>query len=443
MIEQEALPQNVAHIPRGVADYFWQEAQERRALEAELLETFRRWGYGDVIPPMFEFADVLNARASAKLQSQLIRFLDRDGSTVALRPDMTIAVARLVATRLHDLPMPQRFCYAGSVFRHIETQGGRQREFRQAGVELIGAARPQADAEVLALTVEAMRVAGLHDFRLVIGQLQFFTGLLKDLNLNPIQQQALHQAINRNSAPALEDFLRDVPLRTQQRHSVEALPSLSGSDPEIVIDRADRLCLNYTMHAALENLRAIVNSLDAFGMADTVILDLTEINDLGYYTGLTFEALAPGQGFSLAGGGRYDHLVGTFGDPQPAVGVALGVDRLLLANRSQLGAARSAEPYPPQILVNTGDSAACLQWVRGLREQGLRVKVDVCALDGCELWAAAQRMEIPTALVWREDGIEVYEGDAQDQPARFLTAEHAATLWHPSGEQTGGGNNAD
>jgi ATP phosphoribosyltransferase regulatory subunit len=197
------------------------------------------------------------------------------------------------------------------------------------------------------------------------------------------------------------------------------------------------------MHAALENLRAIVNSLDAFGMADTVILDLTEINDLGYYTGLTFEALAPGQGFSLAGGGRYDHLVGTFGDPQPAVGVALGVDRLLLANRSQLGAARSAEPYPPQILVNTGDSAACLQWVRGLREQGLRVKVDVCALDGCELWAAAQRMEIPTALVWREDGIEVYEGDAQDQPARFLTAEHAATLWHPSGEQTGGGNNAD
>ena len=200
MIEQQALPQHVAHIPRGVADYFWQEAYERRALEAELLETFRRWGYGDVIPPMFEFADVLNARASDKLQAQLYRFLDRDGSMLALRPDMTIAVARLVGTRLHDLPMPQRFCYAGSVFRHIETQGGRQREFRQAGVELIGASRPQADAEMLALTVEAMQVAGLHEFRAGGRPASNFSGLLKDLNLDPAQQQALLHAIDRNSA---------------------------------------------------------------------------------------------------------------------------------------------------------------------------------------------------------------------------------------------------
>jgi len=434
MSEQEALSQHIAHIPRGVADYFWQEAQERRALEARLLETFRLWGYGDVIPPMFEFADVLNARASSKLQSQLIRFLDRDGSTVALRPDMTIAVARLVATRLHDLPIPQRFCYAGSVFRHIETQGGRQREFRQAGVELIGAAKPQADAEVLALTVEAMRVAGLHDFRLVIGQLQFFTGLLKDLNLNPMQQKALEQAINRNSAPALEDFLRDVPLRTQQRHTVEELPSLSSSSrPEIVIDRADRICLNYTMHAALENLRAIVNSLDAFGMADTILLDLTEINDLGYYTGLTFEALAPGQGFSLAGGGRYDHLVGTFGNPQPAVGVALGVDRLLLARESQRAGSRMTGPCPPHAIVNTSDSAACLQWVRNRREQGIQIKVDVCDHDGATLWAEAQRLGISRALVWTGNGFDVYEGGAQDQPDRFLSPEEAASLWQKHG----------
>ena len=437
MIEQEALPQHVAHIPRGVADYFWQEAQERRALEAELLETFRRWGYGDVIPPMFEFADVLNARASAKLQSQLYRFLDRDGSTLALRPDMTIAVARLVATRLHDLPMPQRFCYAGSVFRHIETQGGRQREFRQAGVELIGAASPQADAEVLALTVEAMRVAGLHDFKLVIGQLQFFTGLLKDLNLNPVQQQALQQAIDRNSAAELEEFLRDVPLRTQQRRTVEELPFLSGHDPESVIDRADRLCLNYAMHAALENLRAIVVCLDAHGMADTVILDLTEINDLGYYTGLTFEALAPGQGFSLAGGGRYDHLVGTFGDPQPAVGVALGVNRLLLARHTQAAEARAIGPCPPHLLVNTGDSAACLQWVRRWREQGKRVAVDVCSHDGATLWAEAERLGVPMALVWKGDRFDVYEAGAELQPARFLTPEEVSEVLRMQGGDDG------
>ena len=124
MIDNKSPETITTHIPRGVADYFWQEAQERRTLEAALLETFRRWGYGDVIPPMFEFADVLNARASAKLQSQLYRFLDRDGSTLALRPDMTIAVARLVGTRLHDCPCPSASAMPAASFATSKPRPG-------------------------------------------------------------------------------------------------------------------------------------------------------------------------------------------------------------------------------------------------------------------------------------------------------------------------------
>lgn len=413
MIDTDLRTRTVAHIPRGVADYFWQEAQLRRAVENDLLETFRRWGYGDVIPPIFEYADVLEQRANAGLRATMYRFLDRDGSTLALRPDMTIAVARLVGTRLHDWPMPQRFCYAGSVFRYIEPQAGRQREFRQAGIELFGVSTAAADAEILALTATGLRAVGVTNFRLVTGQLGYFSGLLADLKLQPADQAALTAAVNRNSAAALDDFLRDVPLRTQQRRTVEELPLLSGDDPAAILAQAERHCLNYAMHAALANLRAICTQLDHYGLADTLFLDLTEINNLGYYTGLTFEALAPGLGFSVAGGGRYDNLVGTFGPAQPAVGAALGIDRILLARRARNGA-DATHPHPPHALVHCGHDPACVRLVQRWRDHGLHIAVDIEDRAAASLLQSTRQVGIPHLLLWDGAGFQVY-GAAGDE----------------------------
>jgi ATP phosphoribosyltransferase regulatory subunit len=414
-----------AQIPRGVADYFWEEAYARRRLEATLLELFRSWGYQDVISPMFEYADTFHHRSSAKLQSELYRFLDRDGSTLTLRADMTIPVARLVGVRLHDRPMPQRFCYAGSVFRYGETRAGRQREFTQAGFELIGAGSPAADAEVIALTIHAMRAAALRNTKLVLGQLQFFHGLLQDLRLTVEQSTHLQQAIDRNSEAELADFLRTTPLRTQQRHTVENFPLLSGPDAQAVIAHADRLCLNYVMHKALANLRDIYRVLEAYGVADDVYLDLTEINNLGYYTGISFEVLIPGVGFSLGGGGRYDNLIGTFGPPQPAVGVALGVDRLLNAQRITNPAEATASTMP-QLLVAANNSAECIALVSEWRQQGLRVVVNVDGSQGEELWRVAQKSAIALAATWTGQGFDLYGFDP-DQPAsvRFVAQSEA------------------
>ncbi len=387
-------------IPYGVADYFWTESLQRQQLMDVLLETFRRWGYGDVIPPTFEFADSLSAQASPKLQAEMYRFLDRDGSTLALRPEFTTPLARLVATRLHDWPMPQRFCYAGSVFRYVAPQAGRQREFLQAGIELIGASTPEADAEVLALTVAALRAAELADFQVVVGQIRYFGGMLADLKLDPAHEEALREAIDRKSEPALEAFLREVPLRTQQRRTVEELPDLNGSRLDQIIDLADRYCLNYEMHAALENLRAICDVLAAYGVADAIDLDLTEIRNLGYYTGITFEALAPGLGFGIASGGRYDDLVGRFGKAQPAVGVALGVDRLLLARKRQFG--EHGAPHPPMVdaLAITNDDSSALAQVQRWREAGQRIQVEVNGRTHAEVVSFAQKMGIARVLHW-------------------------------------------
>ncbi len=398
-------------IPYGVADYFWHDALRRQQMMNTLLEGFRRWGYGDVLPPMFEFSESLSIQASTGLQAEMYRFLDRDGSTLALRPEFTTPVARLVATRLHDRPMPQRFCYVGSVFRYIDQpQAGRQREFWQAGIELIGAPSPDADAEVLALTCDTLSRVGLYDFRIVLGQIRYFSGLLADLKLTPPQEMALQEAIDRKSEPALADFLRDVPLRTGQRRTVEELPLLNGNDLEKVIAHADRHCLNHEMHAALENLRAICRVLDAYGVTEQVALDLAEIRNLGYYTGITFEVLTPGSiGSTIGSGGRYDDLLAKFGRSQPAVGVALGVDRMLLARQYQSGERLPPRPVPADRLVITQGNRAALAQVQTWREAGERIQVEVNSRPMDDVLTYASQVQIPCVMVWIGTQFEEYQ----------------------------------
>jgi ATP phosphoribosyltransferase regulatory subunit len=383
-------------IPRGVADYFWGEAARRRDLEAALLRAFRAWGYGDVIPPSFEYADTFGRRGSAELQAELCRFLDRDGSMLALRADMTIAVARLVGTRLHDWSMPQRFCYAGSVFRDVEPRAGQQREFGQAGIELIGSEAPAADAEVLALTAQALQAVGLHDFRIVIGQMQYFDGLRQALQLEPAREIQLQRAVDRNSEAELAAFLDDAALPRLMHLAVQELPALSGADVYALLGRAAGLCLNETMQSAVSNLRAICEVLAAHGVLHKVSLDLTEIHNLGYYTGITFEVLAHGIGYRLASGGRYDNLVGSFGDPQPAVGAAFGLERLLLALDDTSG--RVPAPVAADVLVSGGADAGCIELINRARNLGLHVVVDLQGRRGEALWQLAQHQRIGTAV---------------------------------------------
>jgi ATP phosphoribosyltransferase regulatory subunit len=394
-------------VPQGVADYFWNDAYARRHLESHLLELFRTWGYRDVIPPLFEYAETFERGAGGKLRAETYRFLDRDGSTLALRPDMTIPVARLVGVRLHDHPMPQRYCYAGSVFRYTAPQAGRQREFTQTGIELIGASGAAADAEVIALAIEAVRTAGITDFRLVLGQIAYFDALLHELQLTPAQTTNLLHAIDRNSQADLADFLRDTPLRTQQRHTIEGLPHLAGSDATAIIDHAERLSLNYAMHRSLANLRSIVQALDTYGLSDYVYLDMSEINNLGYYTGISFEVLVPGLGFPVGSGGRYDNLIGAFGTSQPAVGVALGIDRLLVARRQSNPLAHLDASNQPALLIDADGDPACLQIVQNLRKQGLRVIVTVDDLSEDELRLAVHHQGARYGLVWTGLGFKI------------------------------------
>ena len=400
-------------VPFGVADYFWDGARERQGLLDQLMETFRAWGYGDVIPPMFEFDANLSAQYDDRLRSDMYRFLDRDGSTLSLRPEFTTSVARLVGARLHDWPMPQRFCYGGSVFRYLEPQAGQQREFWQVGGELIGAPTPAADAEILALTAASLQVAELTDYRLILGHIGYYRNLLQALALTQEQSQRLQYALNRKSEPLLAEFLRDTPLRTGQRQAVETLPHLVGGDISSILSQAERHIQNSGMHEALQNLRRIVEALAGYEILDKLIIDLTEIRNLGYYTGISFEALAPGLGTAVGSGGRYDDLVGQFGPPQPAVGVALGVDLLQLArSRQEAGEAKDSPRHCLPALALAQGSSAALAEVQLLRAAGLPVQLDVNGLSIDSALEYAAQTGIRDVLQW-DNGFLHHRSDGE------------------------------
>ncbi len=208
--------------------------------------------------------------------------------------------------------------------------------------------------------------------------MQYFDGLLQALQLTPEAQVRLTQAIDRNSEPELAAFLAATPLPRRQQRALAELPRLGGADIDDILHRAERLALNTPMQHAVVNLRAICEVLAACGMLERVTFDLSEIHNLGYYTGITFEVLAPGVGFRIASGGRYDHLIGTFGAPLPAVGAALGLERVLLAWR--LGAtAPPPHPLAPDLVVATGNHPAAFAFVAEARRAGVRIALD---LDG-------------------------------------------------------------
>ncbi len=372
----------VGALPYGVRDLFLDEAARLSSLEDTWRRLFAAWAYARVIPPTYEHYDVLLMGSGVELEEQVFRVLDREGNILALRSDLTTQVARIVGTKLFDLPLPLRFYYLANVFRYDEPQAGRQREFRQAGVELIGAGSAEADAEVLALTIEALRSAGLCDFQLNVGHLGLFRALAAEARLATGPMEAVRAALNRKDTQGLAEVLDRLHLAGPTAEALQCLPTLCGG-PEILA-QAGTLSRHPAARAAVERLQAIHEALARREQADHVIFDLGETRGMGYYTGIAFEGFTPGLGFPICSGGRYDELIGRYGPSRPAVGVALATERVLLA-------LTSASPAPATADLLVAAPVARERWreVERLRSRGWRVEADVLERSEAELRALA------------------------------------------------------
>jgi len=413
-----------SQIPHGVQDRFLAEAARRRRAEEVVRECFARWGYQEVIPPTFEFYENLSIGASAELKEAMYRFLDQKGRTLALRADFTPQMARMAATKLFDQPMPLRCSYVGSLFRYEEPQAGRKREFTQAGIELIGADTAEADAEVVALSIAALEALELRSFQVNLGQMAFFRYLTRGLPEETLV--AVREAIDHKNQARLLEALDQAGLTGNRARLLKRLPALIGGSD--VVEEALDLCAGVResagTSAALERLSEVYRLLQAYGVADRVILDLSEVRGMDYYTGITFRGVAPGLGWPVLSGGRYDDLIARFGRPLAAIGFGIGIERALLIQSHQGAPVPSPAPH---LLVHSCDHAACLALLRRLREKGCRVELDVLRLKGTALIDQARQRGIQRVLrccgdtwrLWDEKGERDVTGEAVLQEAEM------------------------
>jgi ATP phosphoribosyltransferase regulatory subunit len=318
-------------IPPGTRDILPDEMRELRRLSSALLGAFDRFGYGEVSTPTMEFEDVL-VQGDRRAAGVSYRLFDENGQVLALRPDMTIPIARMVATRYGGVDSPLRFCYLSHAYRAVRPQRGQQREFLQAGIELIGAEAPEGTVEVLKVLCAALDAAGLTRARIGLGDAGLFPKALEAMGVGPDARTAALRALERHDFVALDEEIRRLELGEHRQEALTALPQLRGGTE--VLDRA--VAIGGTdVGQATSRLRDTARGIEQEGIAERVIFDLGLVRDLGYYSGAIFEVYDPALGHVIGGGGRYDELLGRFGRSVPACGFALYVERVHVAQAEE------------------------------------------------------------------------------------------------------------
>ncbi|HEX6781361.1 MAG TPA: ATP phosphoribosyltransferase regulatory subunit [Solirubrobacterales bacterium] len=310
-------------IPPGTRDVLPDEMRELRRLKAALIEVFEARGYGEVATPALEYDEVM-ARADGPARSSY-RFFDESGELLTLRSDMTVPIARLVATRFASAEPPLRFSYLASGYRAVRPQRGQRREFVQAGVELIGASPEEGPVEVIEVLEAALDAAGLGSAVIGLGDADLYRQLLEELGVEGEARDAVLASLATHDLVALEQNLLDAGIGAEQAQTCVQLTQLRGGSE--VLEQAHGLG-GTAVERATTQLRSLYDELQRRGAADRVRIDLGLLRDLGYYNGPILEVYDPALGYVLGGGGRYDGLMKQFGLDLSAAGFGLYLDRV-------------------------------------------------------------------------------------------------------------------
>ncbi len=323
-------------LPTGTRDVLAQEMGELRAIESTLLDLFRRRGYGEVATPTIEYQEVI-AQGEGPEGTATYRFLDETGSELALRSDMTVPIARMVAGRFAGEEGPFRLAYSGSVHRRVRPQRGQLREFRQIGVELVGSEAPDGTIELIELLVASLDAIGLGSAVIGLGDADLFRQVLDEFEVGGRARDRILECLAAHDLVAIEAEAGDLAdLGDGERATIVALGNLRGGAE--VLGQA-RAIGGPAIERASARLAETFEGLEAAGIADRVQVDFGLLRDLGYYTGAILEVYDPAVGHAIGGGGRYDALLGRFGRPLPAAGFALYLERLHIAQAAEQEAA--------------------------------------------------------------------------------------------------------
>ncbi|SHI23198.1 ATP phosphoribosyltransferase regulatory subunit [Butyrivibrio fibrisolvens DSM 3071] len=364
------MSKELVHTPEGVRDVYGRESYERSTVKHKIKEIMYRYGYENILTPTFEFFDVFAKEISQASARDLYKFFDNEGNTLVLRPDFTPSVARCIAKYFMEDTEPVRICYSGNIFINTHRLQGKLREHTQMGAELMCDGSVNADAEMIAMMIESIRATGLTDFKVTIGDADYFKGIIEEAGIDEDTEDQLREYLSGRNYSALEDYLHNLvkegKIESKFADILIHMPDFTTAD-ELEEGAAD--LVNSRSRSSIERLKNLYHLLDVYGASDNVSFDLAMLSEYNYYTGVMFRAYTYGVGDAIAKGGRYDNLLSKFGKDAPAIGYMVDLEYLMSALYNQ----KIDIPYsqePEVVTYNDSNYEEKLAQVQRKRAQG-------------------------------------------------------------------------
>ncbi len=360
------------HTPVGVRDIYGRECVAKLTMENKINKVFNLYGYRNIQTPTFEFFDIFHKERGSVASKNLYKFFDREGNTLVLRPDMTPSIARLAAKYYMDVNVPVKLCYNANTYINNSELQGKLKEITQLGCELINDDSVEADAEIIALVVEALQSVGLEEFLVEIGQVDFYRGLLQESGLGKSAEQKLRQLIENKNDFGVEELLNEENVTGDLKKAFLKLPELFGSAE--VLDTAKKLTENKKAVKAVRRLEKLYAILEDYGVSKYISFDLGMLSNYNYYTGIIFKGYTYGTGDQIVTGGRYDKLLSQFGKNAAAIGFAISMDQIMIALSGKTFAEKTDYDYEV-IIYEPKFRKYALQLATELRREGIRTEL--------------------------------------------------------------------
>ncbi|SNR81698.1 ATP phosphoribosyltransferase regulatory subunit [Desulfurobacterium atlanticum] len=357
-------------IPQGFKTHLPKEALEIGYILSKFEDVMQQWGYLPVIPPTMEYLNTFK-KIDEEFEELSFKVVDKlTGRLIAVRPDFTPQISRIVASSFKNEQPPFRFYYSGNVFR--DSKGNR--EFPQIGFELIGVSDIEADAEVVSIIVNILKELGLKSFQIDIGQIEFIDGALEELKIPENKKLEFIHLLSTKDFSGIELFCEKNQITGERKKKIEILLDLYGK--EQILEKAVETFKNETSQSAINTLKEMFEILKTYGFEKNIFFDLSERKGMNYHSGITFEIFHPLIGISIGGGGRYDHLINSFGRNLPATGTSIRIDHIyeLLKRKDSLNVKLPCDIY----LIDTKkELKKAYEVAKELRKRGFKVARDI------------------------------------------------------------------